>query len=150
MRYNLHTIQFTHFKCSIWWFLSQFIQMCYHHPSPVLEHFHHSQAFLHAHCDWFLLSSPVLGDAFLPCKFGFSRHFIYKCNYSLLYLASSLNIMFLRFILVVWIILWFCFVLFWVTTLCFSFHHLMDIWIVYSFRLLWLMLLLLFIFISLV
>ena len=45
--------------------LSQLIQMCSHHHSPVLEHSHVSKEFFCALCSEFLFPSPVLGDDLL-------------------------------------------------------------------------------------
>lgn len=45
--------------------LSQFMQMCNHRHSPVLEHFHHWKEFLYVHCSQFRFPSPVPGDDLL-------------------------------------------------------------------------------------
>lgn len=88
-----------------------------------------------------LFSCPRRWSPFFLCNFGFSRHFTYKWTHTgnNFYIGlPSLSIMFLRFILIAWIINFFLFL---VTTLCSSLHQLMDIWVVYRFWLLWFLLL---------
>ena len=54
LRYNFYTIKTTHCKQ----FIFSKIQLCRHHHSPILEHFHHPRKFSSAHLQSFLLPHP--------------------------------------------------------------------------------------------